>query len=80
MKARRRATKSVGDAMEAESQVDVEGDAEMAGGQGLTDDDGMTDDGFTTDGESEFGDDELPKIRMEELLDDMDDMAIEGQE
>lgn len=79
-KARRRATKSVGDAMEAESQVDVEGDAEMAGGQGLTDDDGMTDDGFTTDGESEFGDDELPKIRMEELLDDMDEMAIEGQE
>lgn len=33
--------------------------------------DGATDDGFTTDGESEFGDD-LPGVRLDELLDDME--------
>ncbi|PWN22497.1 NMD3-domain-containing protein [Microstroma glucosiphilum] len=72
-KARRKAKQSVADA----AAVDEDGDAEMGaeGGAGeVADvDDGMTDDGFTTDGESEFGDDEdVPRIRMEELLDDMD--------
>lgn len=70
-KARRRARKAVQDA-----GTDGDGDAEMGGdgdGGAADIDDGMTDDGMTTDGESEFGDDEdVPRIRMEELLDDMD--------
>lgn len=44
---------------------------EAAGGQ-EDDLDGMTDGGFTTDGESEFGDDDAPGVRLDELLDDME--------
>lgn len=72
--ARAEAAAANGDAM------DQDGDAAMGGGAAATDDvdDGMTDDGFTTDGESEFGDDEdVPRIRMDELLDDMDEMNID---
>lgn len=68
----------------AEPATDGDGDAEMGDGSGgaaadpaaasMEDDD----DGFTTDGESEFGDDEdVPRIRMEELLDDIDEMNIQ---
>ena len=39
------------------------------------------DDGLTTDNESEYGSDsELPRVQLDELLDDMDEMAIEEQE
>lgn len=39
------------------------------------------DDGMTTDNESEYGSDsELPRVQLDELLDDMDEMAIEEQE
>lgn len=83
-KALRRARKAAQGDADAEAAMDGDGDAEMggAGGAGAVDiDDGMTDDGMTTDGESEFGDDEdVPRIRMEELLDDMDDMALDGGE
>ncbi|PWN46710.1 putative NMD3-nonsense-mediated mRNA decay protein [Violaceomyces palustris] len=41
------------------------------------DDDAATDAGFTTDGESEWGDDDAPRVRMEELLDDLEEMNIE---
>lgn len=49
-------------------------DAQMAGGD--------DEDGFMTDGESDWGDstddegDDLPRIRMEELLDDLDEMNV----
>lgn len=38
------------------------------------------DDGFTTDADSEYGSDsELPRVQLDELLDDMDEMAIEDE-
>ncbi|WFD26072.1 ribosome-binding protein [Malassezia nana] len=41
-------------------------------------DDDLGDDGMTTDNESEYGSDsELPRVQLDELLDDIDEMAIE---
>ncbi|KAN0061451.1 ribosome-binding protein [Thecaphora frezii] len=51
--------------------------AALAAGEELMED---TDDGLTTDGESEWGDDDAPRVRMEELLDDLEEMNIEDQE
>lgn len=67
-KARYRARKVAMDAAKAE-QGDDEDMQEASGDANV---DALTDDGFTTDGESEFGDDEVPGIRLDELLDDMD--------
>ena len=40
--------------------------------------DSMDDGGATTDNDSEYGSDsELPRVQLDELLDDMDEMAIE---
>lgn len=77
IKARRKAKQATAKAQNAE---DADGDAAM-GAEGEVDiDDGVTDDGMTTDGESEFGDDEdIPRVRLEELMDDMDDMNIDEQ-
>lgn len=41
--------------------------------------DAETDDGMTTDGESEWGED-APRIRMDELLDDFEEMGIDEDE
>lgn len=67
-KARWRARKVAIEAAKAE-QGD---DEDMQDAAGNADLDAMTDDGFTTDGDSEFGDDQVPGVRLEELLDDMD--------
>lgn len=50
-----------------------------AGQDAMDEDDGdaLTDDGFTTDGESEMGDDDAPGVRLDELLEDMEEMNIE---
>ncbi|EPQ31609.1 uncharacterized protein PFL1_00942 [Pseudozyma flocculosa PF-1] len=50
--------------------------AALAAGEELMDD-AETDDGMTTDGESEFGDDDAPRVRIDELLDDLEEMNIE---
>lgn len=77
-KALRRARKAAQRDAEGDEEMDGDGDADMGAGAAGDIDDGLTDDGMTTDGESEFGDDEdVPRIRMDELLDDMDEMAID---
>jgi nonsense-mediated mRNA decay protein 3 len=58
---------------ERAAQIKAEREAALANG-GMEED---GDDGMTTDGESEWGDDDAPRVGMDELLDDLEDMAIE---
>ncbi|GAC99706.1 nonsense-mediated mRNA decay protein 3 [Pseudozyma hubeiensis SY62] len=60
---------------ERAAQIKAEREAALANG-GM-EEDGEFDDGATTDGESEWGDDDAPRVGMDELLDDLEDMAIE---
>ncbi|KAJ1034797.1 hypothetical protein NDA13_001051 [Ustilago tritici] len=61
---------------ERAAQIKAEREAALANGD--MDEEGQDfDDGMTTDGESEWGDDDAPRVRLDELLDDLEDMAIE---
>ncbi|SJX64274.1 probable NMD3-nonsense-mediated mRNA decay protein [Sporisorium reilianum f. sp. reilianum] len=60
---------------ERAAQLKAEREAALANG-GM-EEDADVDDGMTTDGESEWGDDDAPRVGMDELLDDLEDMAIE---
>ncbi|KAJ1023195.1 hypothetical protein NDA16_003348 [Ustilago loliicola] len=61
---------------ERAAQIKAEREAALANG-GMDEEGEEFDDGMTTDGESEWGDDDAPRVRMDELLDDLEDMAIE---
>ncbi|CAO1623038.1 unnamed protein product [Parajaminaea phylloscopi] len=80
-KAMRKARKAAAGASGGDGMdVDGSGDAQMGDAALHADDD----DGMTTDGESDYGDttddegDDMPRIRMEELLDDLDEMNVGG--
>lgn len=60
-----------------ERALQIKADREAALANGDMEEDSNFDDGATTDGESEWGEDDAPRVRMEELLDDLEDMAIE---
>ncbi len=60
---------------ERAAQIKAEREAALANG-GM-EEDADFDDGATTDGESEWGDDDAPRVGLDELLDDLEDMAIE---
>ncbi len=59
----------------AEDRGKAEREAALANGS--MEEDGDFDDGMTTDGESEWGDDDAPRVGLDELLDDLEEMAIE---
>ena len=56
------------------AEIRAQREAAAAEGNELMDD---GDDGLTTDGESEWGDDDAPRIGLDELLDDLEEMNIE---
>lgn len=61
---------------ERAAQIKAEREAALANGD--MDEEGQDfHDGITTDGESEWGDDDAPRVRLDELLDDLEDMTIE---
>lgn len=60
-----------------ERALQIKADREAALANGEMEEDAFDDGATTTDGESEWGDDDAPRIRMDELLDDLEDMAIE---
>jgi len=73
--AERRARKEAKRAARQAGAEDMDEDEGAANGAVSDTDDGMTTDNETDDGETD--DEQVPRIRMDELLDDMDEMNIE---